>query len=118
MQNYTQQYEYDELGNMMEMKSVDNWTRDYFYDFTNKANRLLGHTENTIEYSYDEHEGGALKKYLGDIFSERASLSRWPIKMPHLSSMLWDYKDELKEVTLNASNDTAYYVYDTSGESS
>jgi RHS repeat-associated protein len=30
--------------------------------------------------------------------------------------MIWDHKDELKEVTLNASGDKAYYVYDASGE--
>jgi hypothetical protein len=30
--------------------------------------------------------------------------------------MAWDYNDELKEVTLNASGDKAYYVYDASGE--
>ncbi len=31
MQNYTQKFIYDELGNMMQMKSVGKWTRDYFY---------------------------------------------------------------------------------------
>ena len=32
MQNYTQQYSYDELGNMLQMQSVGNWTRDYVYN--------------------------------------------------------------------------------------
>ena len=36
--------------------------------------------------------------------------------IPHPTSILWDYKDNLKEVTLNASGDKAYYVYDAGGE--
>ena len=76
------------------MKSAVNWTRDYFYN-TND-NYLLGHSNGTTEYTYDER---------GNMLS-----------MPHLTSMQWDYKDELKEVTLNASGDKAYYVYDAGGE--
>jgi RHS repeat-associated protein len=38
------------------------------------------------------------------------------IKMPHLQEIKWDWKDQMKEVTLNASNDKAYYVYDSGGE--
>jgi hypothetical protein len=30
MQNYEQQFTYDELGNILQMKSVGKWTRDYF----------------------------------------------------------------------------------------
>ncbi|MBT3801648.1 MAG: RHS repeat-associated core domain-containing protein [Bacteroidetes bacterium] len=37
-------------------------------------------------------------------------------EMPHLPELVWDYKDELKEVTLDASNNKAYYVYDAGGE--
>ena len=37
------------------------------------------------------------------------------IQMPHLSEMLWDHKDQLKEVDLGGGG-TAYYVYDASGE--
>ena len=38
------------------------------------------------------------------------------IKMPHLQEIKWDWKDQMKEATLNASNDKAYYVYDSGGE--
>ncbi len=95
MQNYTQQFQYDELGNLIQMKSVDEWTRDYFYDFV-EDNYLLGHTEDLIEYEYDEH---------GNL-----------TQMPHLSQIDWSYKDELLNAILNASGDTAYYVYDAGGE--
>ena len=54
MQNYTQTYAYDELGNMQTVKSAGQWTRDYFYDFTTN-NYLLGHTDGTTEYTYDAH---------------------------------------------------------------
>ncbi|MCF8374255.1 MAG: hypothetical protein K9H64_21720 [Bacteroidales bacterium] len=94
MQNYTQEYKYDELGNIEQMRSVGDWTRDYYYETPN--NRLKNHDNQTDVYDYDEH---------GNC-----------IEMPHLPELSWDYKDELKEVTLNASNHKAYYVYDASGE--
>ncbi|MCF8374610.1 MAG: RHS repeat-associated core domain-containing protein [Bacteroidales bacterium] len=94
MQNFTQEYSYDELGNIEQMKSVGDWTRDYYYETAN--NRLKNHDNQTDVYAYDEH--GNCKE------------------MPHLPELVWDYKDELKEVTLNASNHKAHYVYDASGE--
>ncbi|MBT3209769.1 MAG: hypothetical protein HN704_12715 [Bacteroidetes bacterium] len=94
MQNYTQEYTYDELGNINQMKSVGDWTRDYYYETAN--NRLKNHDNQTDVYDYDEHGNCT--------------------EMPHLPDLVWDYKDELKEVTLDASNNKAYYVYDAGGE--
>ncbi|MBT3209775.1 MAG: hypothetical protein HN347_15630, partial [Bacteroidetes bacterium] len=94
MQNYTQEYTYDELGNINQMKSVGDWTRDYYYETVN--NRLKNHDNQTDVYDYDEHGNCT--------------------EMPHLPELAWDYKDELKEVTLDASNNKAYYVYDAGGE--
>ncbi|MFA6401120.1 MAG: RHS repeat-associated core domain-containing protein [Salinivirgaceae bacterium] len=94
MQNYTQQYSYDELGNINQMKSMGKWTRDYYYNFT-ANNYLLGHTENTTEYTYDQH---------GNMLT-----------MPHLQALSWDYKDQLTKVDLNASGNKAYYIYDAGG---
>lgn len=67
-------------------------------------------------YTYDSHEGGALKKHPVDVFSERASLTRWLLTMPHLSSMVWDYKDEL--VSAGNGTVTSYYNYDLEGNRS
>ena len=96
MQNYTQKYKYDALGNMLQMKSVDNWTRDYVYD--TGTNRLLRHnsTQTTDEYEYDTH---------GNM-----------TKMPHLSTILWNEKDEMTSAT----NGTfvSYYNYDAQGNRS
>ncbi|MCT4648352.1 MAG: hypothetical protein N4A74_25415, partial [Carboxylicivirga sp.] len=77
MQTYTQQYQYDKLGNIMEMKSNGRWTRNYVYDTA--TNRLLKHDalQTFDDYSYDEH---------GNMTS-----------MPHLSSLHWDYNDWLTQ---------------------
>jgi RHS repeat-associated protein len=75
------------------MKSTGNWTRNYVYETA--TNRLLKHdSEQTLnDYTYDAH---------GNITS-----------MPHLSSMLWNEKDEL----IGATNGTfvSYYNYDAEG---
>jgi len=95
MQNYTQQFTYDELGNIIQMKSVGQWTRDYYYDILHN-NYLTGHTPRTIDYTYDEH---------GNMLT-----------MPHLQSMHYDYQDQLNKVVLDASENTAYYIYDANGQ--
>jgi RHS repeat-associated protein len=92
MQNYTQQYSYDELGNMLQMQSVGNWTRDYVYNNPMTNNYLLRHGSGTV-YTYDAH---------GNMLT-----------MPHLTTMNWDYLDQLH----SASNGTftSYYNYDSEG---
>ncbi len=97
MRNYTQTYTYDEIGNILEMKSEGVWTRDYRYDFS-VNNFLINHDfENTTPtYLYDLH---------GNM-----------TKMPHLQELKWDFIDNLKEITLDTSGNKAYYVYDANGE--
>ncbi|MDY0324154.1 MAG: hypothetical protein RBR24_09125, partial [Candidatus Carbobacillus sp.] len=52
--NYTQTFEYDKLGNILNMSSQNKWSRDYFYDTA--TNRLLKHDEyGQNEYTYDTH---------------------------------------------------------------
>ncbi len=95
MQNYTQHYQYDALGNILQMSSQNRWTRDYIYDTA--TNRLLRHTQQLPDtYSYDTH---------GNMLT-----------MPHLSNMSWDYLDQLH----SASNGTftSYYNYDAEGNRS
>jgi RHS repeat-associated protein len=94
MQNYTQYYRYDELGNILQLQSDSNqsrWIRDYIYDIA--TNRLLRHSGTTDEYWYDQH---------GNIIS-----------MPHLHFLRWDYKDQF----YNTSNGTysSFYRYDAQG---
>jgi RHS repeat-associated protein len=86
MQNYNHAYEYDELGNML----CDAWKTN---EYAIGNNYLLGHNDLTNQYTYDVH---------GNMLT-----------MPHLSSMEWDYKDQLH----SASNNTfiSYYNYDAQG---
>ncbi|MDD2635515.1 MAG: RHS repeat-associated core domain-containing protein, partial [Bacteroidales bacterium] len=91
MQTYTQQYAYDEIGNITQMKSVGDWTRDYIYDTS--TNQLLRHTGSTNVYTYDAH---------GNMLT-----------MPHLTSMVWDFKDQL--VSAGNGTVTSYYNYDAEG---
>ncbi|WP_421921236.1 SpvB/TcaC N-terminal domain-containing protein [Marinifilum sp.] len=94
MQNYTHNYTYDELGNMLNVNAKGDWTRDYFYNTHN--NFLQGHTVLVNEYSYDAH---------GNM-----------LNMPHLQAMHWDYNDWLTQVDLDTSGNKAYYVYNAAGE--
>jgi RHS repeat-associated protein len=93
MQNYTQTYQYDKLGNIIQMKSGSQWTRDYVYDL--ETNYLLKHdSEQTLnDYTYDAH---------GNMLT-----------MPHLTTMAWDTKDQL----VGAGNGTfqSFYAYDNTG---
>jgi RHS repeat-associated protein len=99
MRLYTQQYVYDEVGNILEMKHLPSsgtgWTRYYQYDVD--GNRLEATSASgddpegpyTHEYDYDDH---------GNM-----------VAMPHLSSMIWNHDDELQEVT--AGTETVYFQY-------
>ncbi len=93
MQNYTQVYQYDELGNILNAASQGNWTRDYVYNTNN--NYLLKHDsqQTTDDYTYDAH---------GNMLS-----------MPHINGIDWDYQDQLHRATNGTF--TSYYNYDAQG---
>lgn len=109
--NYTQNYQYDSVGNILKMQHVapfnnGSWTRDY--DYENDNNRLketwIGDKPNPIAtYKYPHHpEHGFITS------------------LPHLSRMDWNFKEELQataqQVVNNGIPETTYYVYDGSGE--
>jgi RHS repeat-associated protein len=101
MQNYIHTYQYDALGNILQMQSFNRWTRDYIYDTA--TNRLLRHEGSVNVYTYDTH---------GNMLS-----------MPHLTQMLWDAKDRLIKTSLNPAQggtaddaNTTWYRYDLSGQ--
>jgi len=76
------------------MKNTGDWTRNYIYDVDSTNNYLEGHSASG-EYNYDKH---------GNC-----------IKMPHLATLDWDYRDRLKEADLGGGG-TSYYTYDAGGE--
>ncbi|HEY0512627.1 MAG TPA: RHS repeat-associated core domain-containing protein [Thermoanaerobaculia bacterium] len=116
MGRYLERYVYDEVGNFLQMihrgsnPSRPGWTRAYRYDEPSQlepdrvSNRL---TSTAIgnhaaeSYAYDAH---------GNMTA-----------MPHLSSMQWDFKDQLQAVARQATGDgitpeTTYYVYNATGQ--
>ncbi len=86
MQNYAHNYQYDALGNILQ----DAWKN---YQYATANNYLLGNNNIANQYSYDAH---------GNMLT-----------MPHLSSMVYDYQNQL----VSASNGTfnSYYNYDAGG---
>ncbi len=104
--NYTQSFEYDGVGNIQEVKHVTtdlahNWTREYAYDPL--SNRLLTTKVGGTTYNYSHH-------------SEHGFMT----KVPHLSFIDWNFRDELRAVSKQLVNsgvpEITYYVYDASGQ--
>lgn len=98
MRNYTQQYEYDVVGNILRMvhaAGTGSWTRTYQYETSN--NRLRSHIAGSIteNFTYDEH---------GSILS-----------LAHLGGLNWNFKDQLQQADLGGGG-IAYYVYDAGGQ--
>ena len=112
VRNYTEQYVYDPVGNFDRMihQAVNGaWTRSYAYNEvsliepTNKqSNRLSSTTIGATTESYSSN---------GDGYDPHGNM----LHMPHLQQMRWDYKDQLRQVSLGGGG-TAYYVYDASGQ--
>lgn len=100
---YTQSYDYDELGNILQMAHAansSNWVKYYHYASGFADNYLLStSTDNsqpsTDHYTYDAH---------GNM-----------TQMPHLASMTWDYAERLQSADLGGGGDV-YYTYDGAGD--
>jgi RHS repeat-associated protein len=111
MRNYTEAYEYDEVGNILAMihqATGSSWTRRYDYEATN--NRLR-----TTSFPGDGDDVTTLpSRYEYDLHGNM-------VKMPHLPLMRWDFKDQLQATSQQVRNDggtpeITYYVYDASGQ--
>lgn len=105
VRNYTQNYRYDKVGNMMQMKHVaagNNWTREYTYETSN--NRLKMTQVGSEMFTYPHHvQHGFITT------------------LPHLQEMGWNYKEELiktikQKRTDGGTPETTYYQYDGQGQ--
>jgi RHS repeat-associated protein len=111
MRRYTEQYEYDEVGNIMRLihqAANGNWTRAYAYDEPSLIEPAL--TNNRLSQT---QVGGSIEAYTHD---EHGNMTR----MPHLPLMRWDYLDQLEATSRQVVNnggtpETTYYAYDSSG---
>jgi len=121
LKRYTEEYVYDEVGNILTMdhrRGTYRWTRHYAYhsndDFVPLSNRLFAtssegetipaahrHSATTTsapyaaKYGYDAH---------GNVISA-----------PHLDALAWDYADRLVHIDRGGGG-FAHYTYDSVGE--
>ncbi|HEB92097.1 MAG TPA: toxin [Gammaproteobacteria bacterium] len=108
MRPYTEQYEYDGIGNILKMIHQANggsWTRHYDYAVGN--NRLLA-----TSLPGDDPAGSYSGKY---DYNEHGSMAG----MPHLPVMAWDFAERLqasaKQVVNGGTPEMTYYAYDAAG---
>jgi RHS repeat-associated protein len=115
LQHYTEYYTYDPAGNFLSMfhrAAHRNWTRAYSYceesllEPRKKSNRLS-------ETALDPRPGAPVEQYSYDAHGNMT-------RMPHLSSMEWNYKDQLsatsRQIVKAGETEATYYVYDASGQ--
>jgi len=115
VRNYTEEYEYDLLGNIKTLKHRfqtqpgvgSGWTRHYQYALDDapidRTNRLTA-----TSMPGDPEAGPYSGVYEYDAYGNMT-------RMPHLAVMDWNFSDNLQRVDLGGGG-TAYYVYDASGQ--
>ena len=110
VRKYTQNYKYDAVGNIKEMKHVaanGNWTRSYEYETAN--NRIkstqVGDNGNSANYTKYKH-------HVKHGFLE---------ELPHLEKISWNFKEEVvlttrQHCTADKIPVITYYQYDANGQ--
>jgi RHS repeat-associated protein len=100
MGNYTETYEYDEVGSIVKMIHTamsGSWTRQYDYDPNSNRLLLTSNPSGSLTDVYDHDAHGNMTK------------------MPHLKAMQWNFKDHLQSVDLGGGGQ-AFYTYDHAGQ--
>ncbi|MFZ6012974.1 MAG: SpvB/TcaC N-terminal domain-containing protein, partial [Bacteroidota bacterium] len=105
VRQYTQQYRYDAVGNILQMKhnaASNSWTRDYVYETVN--NRLKTTQTGSQSYNYQHHNKHGFMT-----------------AMPHLEDIGWNFKEEVirsirQRRTDGGTPETTYYQYDGDGQ--
>lgn len=112
LRNYTQKYNYDEVGNLTLMKHSHSsnggggWNR--YYEYAADNNRLLstrmGAAPSNAPYRYQYHDQHGFMT-----------------KMPNLAEVGWNFKEQLVKSSRQIHNDggtpeTTWYQYDAQGE--
>ncbi|XYI02101.1 RHS repeat domain-containing protein [Sorangium sp. So ce1128] len=101
LRNYTEQYVYDAVGNLLRMVHQAGtviWTRWYAYETAN--NRLTSTT--------GDPEHGPFSTYVHDAHGNMTA-------MPHITALTWDENDQVRSTDLGGGGDV-YYDYDAAGQ--
>lgn len=112
LRNYTQQYVYDAVGSILQLKHIagaGSYTRDYRYN-NNEADRTaLGIDPSTIKNNQllATIIGGNTTRYQYDAHGNMMNLT-------HLQSLQWNPTNALQMIDLGGGG-KAYYVYNSSG---
>src|SRR5205085_6205029 len=114
LRNYTEQYDYDPVGNILRLThqaAAGNWTRRYDYETNNldvQTQIPLNNRLQSTSLPGDADQAPYSAKYQYDAHGNMT-------KLPHLAQMDWDFKDQLHMVDLGGGG-KAYYVYDAAGQ--
>ncbi len=111
VRNYTEQYEYDDCGNIKRLQHIAvnaNWTQRYQYLYENDANNITNRL-NATSIAGDA-DGVFSAVYQHDLHGNMTSMPY----LPDSASLQWDFKDQLKQVNLGGGG-MAYYVYGSGG---
>ena len=100
--NYTRQYNYDDAGNLVQIRHIgeNSFTRDIFVsEVSNRASTDEMDKTVPVESYFDD--GGNLKQ------------------LEHIRGIEWNYRNNISSVTIierDSESDSEYYVYDASGQ--
>ena len=122
MRRYTERYEYDEVGNFQSLHHfADNgqgtWRRFYDYEEISlipaEAAAMIPSNRLTRTTVSGHGLQSTIERYSHDI---QGNITR----MPHLSLMEWNFKDQLqaiqKQIVNNGVGERTYYAYDAAGQ--
>ncbi|WP_437635622.1 RHS repeat domain-containing protein [Sorangium sp. So ce854] len=104
LRNYTEQYVYDEVGNLLRMvhqAGAGTWTRRYAYEAA--SNRLT-----STSVPGDPENGPYSATYAHDAHGNMTA-------MPHIAQLTWDENDQVRSTNLGGGG-VVYYTYDAAGQ--
>ncbi|HTN87933.1 MAG TPA: SpvB/TcaC N-terminal domain-containing protein [Sorangium sp.] len=104
LRNYTEQYVYDAVGNLLRMvhqAGAGSWTRRYAYAAA--SNRLM-----STSLPGDPVNGPYSVTYAHDAHGNMTA-------MPHITALTWDENDQLRSTDLGGGG-VVYYDYDAAGQ--
>ena len=111
IRNYTQNYKYDAVGNIMEMKHLaagGNWTRSYEYETANNRLKRTFIGDNGSPSNYTKYQHHTKHGFMEEL--------------PHLEKISWNFKEEVLLTTRQHCTEDGitpvitYYQYDGSGQ--